>query len=1036
MIVIYFDLGQEIVAIQANLNDPFEVAIKQYVQKTEHDINSIYFLVNGNKIDPKKTIESQISRLDKDKKEVKVLAYLKEDDKESETKIIFGELKIIICPICKKPCKIKFVGHKIYLYCVNGHERDNIKLAEFKNTQKINFSEIKCDMCKIRNKGNTTQNSFYKCLVCNKNLCPLCQQNHEHKPKIVDYEEKFYYCSLHPGKSLAKFCKSCNVDICLFCQKNHKNHVIIDYELPDIDKIKKRLYEIETNNKLFKEDVQKNYIDRFNKMIKDIDLYYKIKKNILDTFEAYENKNNSETFHNLNEIVSDDQIFQKINVINKNNDLYSKTLDIFDLYNNMNLAQKEIDNFSKSQYIPNINKKNENIYDISLNIENIEILLNQMKKSICIIYTDKNKVGTGFFSQLVINDKIIPILIANTKIFNSDIAHKEINVEFNDGRQKCIKNISLENRRKFINKEFNLAIIQIMKITDKINNFIELDNYISNFELDEKETANKLLTKYLDEDIYILYFQQNNELKASFGNIKNVSKNNIKQNSIESFIPIISQKNNKLIDICINNSKSDDYFNDIQILKKTLIEFKKSMINYMKGNAPKVSIEKKLNEMNMVYTLKNGTGRVKLFGAKFIQNNKNNCYLIIDGQQKELCEEFELDENQKLKDKLEIRLIIEKPITNFSGLFYDCSLLIYLSGLSSYDFKVVTDMSYMFYGCSSLVSLSEAIKLNKNNSTNMNLLFNINSPLDITKWDTRNVHDMSFLFNGCSALKSLPDISKWNTLNVKKMNYLFADCGKILTLPDISKWNTKNVVNMSFMFKNCFSLISLPDLSKWDTSKVIDISYMFSLCSVLNSLPDISTWNTTEIKNFSYLFHECKALTSLTDISKWNVKNAINMSYMFSDCESMKSLPDISKWNLDKVTNMSYIFKNCHSLKVLPDISKWDMKNINNLSNMFSYCDSLISLPDISQWNISNANDISYMFSDCKLLKSLPDISKWNVQNIEDMSYLLYNCKSLESIPDFSKWKVNSKAKKENIFLGCKEKIIPKKSQSSNCFIF
>ena len=68
---------------------------------------------------------------------------------------------------CKEPCRIKTDNYKIKLYdCINGHETSNIKITEFENTQKINESQIICDICKFKNKGNCPKDGFFRCLIC------------------------------------------------------------------------------------------------------------------------------------------------------------------------------------------------------------------------------------------------------------------------------------------------------------------------------------------------------------------------------------------------------------------------------------------------------------------------------------------------------------------------------------------------------------------------------------------------------------------------------------------------------------------------------------------------------------------------------------------------------------------------------------------------------------------------------------------------------------------------------------------------------
>ena len=131
-----------------------------------------------------------------------------------------------------------------------------------------------------------------------------------------------------------------------------------------------------------------------------------------------------------------------------------------------------------------------------------------------------------------------------------------------------------------------------------------------------------------------------------------------------------------------------------------------------------------------------------------MKNNKNNCYLLINGKKIDLYNEIFINEEQK--ENLEIKLI---------------------------ETKIITNMSYMFYKCSSLQSLP-----------------------DISKWDTKNVTNMSFMFSGCSSLQSLPDISKWDTKNVTDMSWMFYNCGSLQSLPDISNWDINKNLKRESMF--------------------------------------------------------------------------------------------------------------------------------------------------------------------------------------------------------------------------------------------
>ena len=111
---------------------------------------------------------------------------------------VIDKSKDIICPTCKELCRIKIENFKIILFdCINHHVIENIKIKNFSNTQKINISNIICDKCQIKNKGNYPNNEFYKCLTCNQNLCLLCKPNHISAHNIIKYDNKNYICHKH-----------------------------------------------------------------------------------------------------------------------------------------------------------------------------------------------------------------------------------------------------------------------------------------------------------------------------------------------------------------------------------------------------------------------------------------------------------------------------------------------------------------------------------------------------------------------------------------------------------------------------------------------------------------------------------------------------------------------------------------------------------------------------------------------------------------------------------------------------------------------
>ena len=255
-----------------------------------------------------------------------------------------------------------------------------------------------------------------------------------------------------------------------------------------------------------------------------------------------------------------------------------------------------------------------------------------------------------------------------------------------------------------------------------------------------------------------------------------------------------------------------------------------------------------IEELDLIYSIKKDSNQIKIFGKKFVENNKKFCKIIIEEQEYDLVEVLELNKIKKINKTLEIKL----------------------NGISN-----INIMSDMFDGCESLISLG--------NISNMN---------------TSNINDISNMLNGCQSLTSLPNISKWNTSKVINMSNMFSGCKSLLSLPDISKWETNKVTNMSGMFNGCLLISSLPDISIWKTNNVIDMSNMFKDCKLLSSLPDISKWITSKVINMSNMFNGCKSLTSLPNISNWDISQVNNKKHIFKDCNKSLKIPSKFKKKL------------------------------------------------------------------------------------------------------------------------------------------
>ena len=349
--------------IQCNKEDKIEDICNKYANQKGIDIDSIYFLYNGMKLDlelPSNNI------IDKNENNLKILVF----DKTEKTIILNKGIiksKDIICPECQENCKIKMNDYKIKLYdCKNNHEIYNIFLNEFNTTQNIDELNIICDVCKNNNKCKSFNKKFYVCFICEKNICPLCKKKHDKSHKLIDYERKNYICNDH-NETFKSYCNECNINLCLQCEIDHNNHEIINYRniLPDENKIKEELKEF------------RNKIDKFNNKIDNI---IKILNKIKDNFEIYYNINNEilnnytkeninyEILYNINEIRNNIKIKDIDEIINDNNinNEFKKILNIYNkmiINDNLTIIKNEnkiIKNNNKNEENKDIYKKNNN----------------------------------------------------------------------------------------------------------------------------------------------------------------------------------------------------------------------------------------------------------------------------------------------------------------------------------------------------------------------------------------------------------------------------------------------------------------------------------------------------------------------------------------------------------------------------------------------------------------------------------------------------------------------------------------------------
>ena len=168
---------------------------------------------------------------------------------------------------------------------------------------------------------------------------------------------------------------------------------------------------------------------------------------------------------------------------------------------------------------------------------------------------------------------------------------------------------------------------------------------------------------------------------------------------------------------------NENKYNKIQTINENEIDELNIIYDFNKSreiDIPQEDIELFKEEMGETIS------KEKIFGERFVKNNKKICKIIINGKEEEICSYLLNYKNYIIKDKLEIKL---RGIKN------------------------IIDSSFMFSGCLSLSSLP-----------------------NISKWNVKNIINMRYMFFFCLSLKYLDDISKWKINNVKDMLGIFQFC--------------------------------------------------------------------------------------------------------------------------------------------------------------------------------------------------------------------------------------------------------------------
>ena len=134
----------------------------------------------------------------------------------------------IICPKCKNLQLFNLIDDKISLEnCANNHQFKELSFNDFSKGQMIEQSKINCSKCK--NNKNLYNNNFYIC-SCGIYICKLCMSEHNIKGHyMIEYHKRYNKCYRH-NKEFISYCLNCNKNLCEICEVDHNKHKLFIYK--------------------------------------------------------------------------------------------------------------------------------------------------------------------------------------------------------------------------------------------------------------------------------------------------------------------------------------------------------------------------------------------------------------------------------------------------------------------------------------------------------------------------------------------------------------------------------------------------------------------------------------------------------------------------------------------------------------------------------------------------------------------------------------------------------------------------------------
>lgn len=465
----------------------------------------------------------------------------------------------------------------------------------------------------------------------------------------------------------------------------------------------------------------------------------------------------------------------------------------------------------------------QNFYIFSYHSNNKQIIINNNEKyklSNNILFISQNQkdgLNSSIYSEIYnkLSDKEKEILDEKFNCFICDenikeekplfcyicqkIFHNKCLEKWDKNRKAQNENLSCPNcrtklpleqwKQKIDFEDSRLYAAETLIKLNKYNNYIEKTCILFKEILKKLNIINSLINSKINHKlidlINVLSFKVND---PPINNISNIILEEL--NILEIYIKNINRLNINL------NKEKEKSLNEKNDINKKIIQYK--------------------NEIELIYVT-SFKGDQTIFGKDFVNINKYNIELIINGKKSDLVHSYNLKYGKNI-----IKLIIKNKLTNLKG---------------------------MFCGCKSLKNIEQLQYL-----------------------DVKEVNNLSDIFDGCTFLSDINPLQYWDVSNCEVFSNMFSKCSSLINIIPIQNWDVSKAVSLAGMFSKCSALSNIKPLQNWNVLKCKNFSYMFDGCKILSNIFPLENWNILKGEQFLFIFDECP-LINIEQIKKWILIN-------------------------------------------------------------------------------------------------------------------------------------------------------------------